>query len=83
MLVDCGGPCSACPTCSDGIRNQGEEGIDCDGPCPWECPEEIPLLKRTWFLWLLIIIAFLLLLFAIIKIIKILRVKKSLNSKKK
>jgi hypothetical protein len=22
------------PSCSDGIRNQGEEGIDCGGPCP-------------------------------------------------
>ena len=32
--VDCGGPCSACPTCFDGIQNQGETGIDCGGPCP-------------------------------------------------
>ncbi|HHQ45138.1 MAG TPA: hypothetical protein ENN13_03270 [Candidatus Altiarchaeales archaeon] len=22
------------PTCSDGIMNQGEEGVDCGGPCP-------------------------------------------------
>ena len=22
------------PTCSDGIQNQGETGIDCGGPCP-------------------------------------------------
>ena len=21
-------------TCSDGIQNQGETGIDCGGPCP-------------------------------------------------
>lgn len=40
-LVDCGGPCSACPTCSDGIQNQNEEGIDCNGPCPKECRKEI------------------------------------------
>ncbi len=28
--------CVACPapTCSDGIQNQGETGIDCGGPCP-------------------------------------------------
>ena len=26
-------------TCSDGIQNQGEQGIDCGGPCP-DCPEE-------------------------------------------
>ena len=24
----------AAPTCSDGIQNQGEVGIDCGGPCP-------------------------------------------------
>jgi len=29
--------CSACPTCSDGIRNQGETGVDCGGPCS-ACP---------------------------------------------
>jgi hypothetical protein len=23
-----------CPTCADGIQNQGETGIDCGGPCP-------------------------------------------------
>jgi hypothetical protein len=22
------------PSCTDGIRNQGEEGVDCGGPCP-------------------------------------------------
>ena len=22
------------PSCSDGIQNQGEEGVDCGGPCP-------------------------------------------------
>ncbi|MBA3064199.1 hypothetical protein FP803_02055, partial [Candidatus Woesearchaeota archaeon] len=35
--VDCGGPCPTCPTCFDGIQNQGEAGIDCGGPCP-ACP---------------------------------------------
>lgn len=25
-------------TCYDGIQNQGEEGIDCGGPCPTPCP---------------------------------------------
>lgn len=25
------------PTCSDGIQNQGEEAVDCGGPCP-ACP---------------------------------------------
>lgn len=40
LLVDCGGPCPACPTCSDGILNQGEERIDCGGPCPACLPEK-------------------------------------------
>ncbi len=25
-------------TCSDGIKNQGEQGVDCGGPCPGSCP---------------------------------------------
>ena len=33
ILVDCGGPCDACPTCSDGVKNQDEESIDCGGAC--------------------------------------------------
>jgi len=28
----------ACPTCSDGIKNQTETGIDCGGPCAAVCP---------------------------------------------
>ena len=28
--------CLSCAeaTCFDGIQNQGEEGVDCGGPCP-------------------------------------------------
>ncbi len=37
FLVDCGGSCGACPSCSDGRQNQGEAGIDCGGPCPDVC----------------------------------------------
>jgi hypothetical protein len=25
------------PSCMDGKQNQGEQGIDCGGPCPYEC----------------------------------------------
>lgn len=32
--------CSACPTCSDGIQNGSEGGIDCGGTCPTACPCE-------------------------------------------
>ncbi len=37
LLVDCGGPCSICPTCSDGLLNQNEQDVDCGGPCPFSC----------------------------------------------
>lgn len=30
--------CYAAPTCSDGIQDQGERGVDCGGPCPLDCP---------------------------------------------
>ena len=39
--IDCGGACEDCKTCSDKIKNQGEEGIDCGGPCI-ECKTEVP-----------------------------------------
>ena len=29
--------CYAAPTCSDGIQDQGERGVDCGGPCPLDC----------------------------------------------
>ena len=28
------------PSCSDGIQNQGEAGIDCGGPCPYLCVDQ-------------------------------------------
>ncbi|MBI2451579.1 hypothetical protein HYV50_00705 [Candidatus Pacearchaeota archaeon] len=56
LLVDCGGPCGACPTCSDGTQNQGEEEIDCGGPCPRQCPAESPLRKNWWWLLILLIL---------------------------
>ena len=42
LLIDCGGPCNACATCSDGIQNQGEAGIDCGSPCAFSCDIEEP-----------------------------------------
>lgn len=35
------------PTCSDGIQNQGETGIDCGGPClpcPWQLQEDLEVI---------------------------------------
>ena len=28
------------PTCSDNIRNQGETGVDCGGPCTVKCDNQ-------------------------------------------
>lgn len=36
------------PTCSDGRRNQGEEGIDCGGPCQEKCLGEVKELYIDW-----------------------------------
>ncbi|MFH1585762.1 MAG: hypothetical protein ABIB79_03275 [archaeon] len=44
LLIDCGGPCSQCSTCSDEIENQNEGGVDCGGPCPKRCEEKAPIL---------------------------------------
>lgn len=71
ILTDCGGPCSPCPTCSDKIRNQGEEGIDCGGPCPQECPPEFPLKRVPIWAYLVIFIILLLLIIIIILIRRI------------
>lgn len=72
VLTDCGGPCPACPTCTDGIRNQGESGIDCGGPCPFVCPYEEPKIKISFFwLWLLLLLL-IILLFIIYKVLKLL-----------
>ena len=27
------------PTCTDGVENQGEAGIDCGGPCSFLCTD--------------------------------------------
>ena len=80
LLVDCGGPCKPCPTCSDGIQNQGELGIDCGGPCPWKCPAEVPLSdKYKALLW---IVLFILIILALIKTVRIIRLKTKLEEKK-
>jgi hypothetical protein len=71
VLIDCGGPCLACPTCTDGIRNQGESGIDCGGPCPVACQYEEPKMKINFFwMWLLLLLV-IILLFIIYKVLKI------------
>lgn len=75
VLVDCGGPCKPCPTCSDGIKNHGEEEIDCGGPCP-PCLIERPLTKRLYIGYFLIILIILLIIVIIIKLIRVIKLKK-------
>jgi hypothetical protein len=36
------------PSCSDGIQNQGEAGVDCGGPCPpcpWQLQEDLEIIS--------------------------------------
>jgi hypothetical protein len=79
LLVDCGGPCKPCPTCSDGIQNQGEGGVDCGGPCPYPCPEEKPLKKRTVMFIAIIIVNLILILIIVFRVLKIFKLKKRIN----
>lgn len=36
------------PTCSDGVKNQGEKGVDCGGPCVELCDFQVQDLSVTW-----------------------------------
>lgn len=83
ILVDCGGSCNACSTCSDQIRNQGENGIDCGGPCPTQCPVRPPIIEKEELkniLYIIIsIILMVLIVLIVLRIIKIIRIKKELG----
>jgi len=83
LLIDCGGPCSPCPTCSDNIKNQGEEGVDCGGPCPIVCPVKIPFLKKKIVLYIFILLVVILLILAIIKVVMILKARERFSESQK
>lgn len=68
VLIDCGGPCKACPTCSDGIKNQNEEGVDCGGGCR-ACRIEIPKKVFNYTIYIFLFLFFIVL----ITIIKLMR----------
>jgi len=84
LLADCGGPCAACSTCSDGIKNQGEQGIDCGVPCPTQC-RKVPgiwqaLGRYTYLLTYLILITLLILIIlTLIRIIKAMRYRSEIE----
>ena len=69
LLVDCGGPCAPCPTCSDKIQNQGEAGVDCGGPCPYACKPETPFKAVSDTLIILSIILILIIMYIIYRLI--------------
>jgi len=71
LLVDCGGPCKPCPTCSDGKQNQGEGGIDCGGPCPYSCEVEEAFKGISFMIIGLLVIAVIILGFILVKLVKI------------
>lgn len=87
FLADCGGPCSSCETCSDGIKNQGEKEIDCGGPCAEDCiepsttqepSEDENFLKQTMLVVIVIAIAV-----AVIQVIRILKNRNVLEQPKR
>lgn len=36
------------PSCTDGIQNEGEQGVDCDGPCPKVCQDLTAAVQVLW-----------------------------------
>ncbi|MFH1585763.1 MAG: Ig-like domain-containing protein [archaeon] len=80
LLIDCGGSCSPCPTCSDEIQNQNEGGVDCGGPCS-PCPVFKPLYKRRGIQYGSIVVL-LLIIFTINKFLKVVRYQKEVEEER-
>ncbi len=78
ILIDCGGPCEACPTCYDGILNQDEEKVDCGGVCSpcKEIPFK-PILVKTIISYSLIGLLILIVILVIMQILKYSKYKKA------
>ena len=81
VLTDCGGPCKPCPSCSDGVKNQDETGIDCGSPCPNKCPEKKSIIPKKisdnikYILFVLLLLLVIATIVIIIKLIKTLKRK--------
>jgi len=69
LLVDCGGPCAPCATCSDGVQNQGEGGVDCGGPCPYICEAEVPFAMLSSMLIVIAIVIAIVVLYTLWRLI--------------
>ncbi len=79
FLIDCGGPCKPCPTCSDRIRNQGEDETDCGGPCP-ACPPKVPLVQRKPVIYTVIIVMSFLSIIVLFQVVRILQIRREIRS---
>ncbi len=84
IIADCGGPCLPCVTCSDGIKNQGEEKVDCGGPCPscyTEKPRILPHINFTKYLmiFLIILLVIVLTVYFVKRLIRLYTIEKRIN----
>lgn len=81
VLTDCGGPCGPCPTCSDGIQNQREKGVDCGGPCPIACLERVVTRDTSAFKYGLMAVIGLLLIVVLVQMVRVFKARKELYSR--
>ena len=65
------------------INNQGEENIDCGGPCPNTCPVKIVTPRERKIKTTLLLITGILATIIIIKLARILKIKKILETPSK
>jgi len=79
VLVDCGGPCGECETCSDGVKNLDEEGVDCGGVCREECAFGGSVFDNPLVMYLIFTIFGVLILVVLFKVWMVLRVKRKLE----
>ena len=68
-----------CPTCSDMVQNQGEEGVDCGGSCPLICPVRAPFWGRIRVMYVLMILFPIFLILIIVYLIRIYKYRKSIE----
>jgi len=79
VFSDCGGPCGACATCTDGKKNQEEGGVDCGGPCGNKCPKEDEIAMRLYLTIASVVAVLILLVIATIKIYRVAKMRRQLE----
>lgn len=78
-VPDCGGPCKNCQSCSDGIKNQEELGVDCGGPCFEECSAKTISETEKSVKQKILIIFVILIILALVQIVRIMKTKEELE----